>query len=400
MNDYKQEIPRACLRAAGLVGVFAIGAVVAACGGGGDAGPLSNQLYTESNETANVVIHFARQSDGTLVRQESTATGGAGTNGVGPSGATGPDSLVSQHSVIISPDGTAVYAVNAGDNSISVMSVDQSTGALTLKKKSPTAAGQTPNSLALNKGFLYATFIKGASQLAAFKVQADGTLTQIGAYDLVALGGLTAKTAAPTQVIASPDGAFVVVNAGTGSNAVLSFAVNGDGTLKAPVTSTAQISTPFAGAFVPGSAVPEYLTTGISAMSLNAYSFSSTGALSLLGQSSTTGVAAPCWLVIAPSGSVAFVGNGSGAISSYSVTSSGTALLNSTAAVEASATAGVNSVAGDSWISPDGKFLYTVYLGDDKVVAYSIGLNGSLAKLGETPIGTATKLSSQGLVGL
>jgi 6-phosphogluconolactonase (cycloisomerase 2 family) len=392
-------------RVALLATALAATMLAAACGGGDDAAPAAppqpvapaNQLYTETNETANAIVHFTRQADGTLLRQETTPTGGAGTNAVNAAGNTVPDSLVSQHSVIASPDGSTLFVVNGGDDSISVMKVDASTGALTLKKRSSTAAGHIPNSLALNHGVLYATFIGGASQLAAFRVEADGGLTQLGSYDLLALGGLA--TAAPTQVIVSPDGGFAVVSAGTGSNAILSFPIAADGTLGTPVSSAGVLATPFAGAFVPGAASPVYLSTGISTQSLNAFSFSATGALAALGQASAPGTAAPCWLVVTPDGKTAFVGNGSGSISSYAINGNTLTLLDATAALEPSAQAGINSVAADSWISPDGKYLYTAYLGDDKVVAYAIGLNGSLAKLGETVIGTATKLSLQGLVG-
>ncbi|HEY4067482.1 MAG TPA: beta-propeller fold lactonase family protein [Burkholderiaceae bacterium] len=403
MNQPSLQSPRGQLRAAGLIAGFAVTALVAACGGGDDDEPskAANQLYTQTNETANKVVHFVRLSDGTLVRKESTATGGAGVNAVGTTGATAPDSLASQHAIAINPDGSALYAVNAGDNTISVLSIDASSGALTLKKANAATAGTRPNSLAYDKGYLYATFQQGGNQLAAYKVQSDGSLTQVGAYDLATLGGLTAAAVSPTQVAASPDGAFIVVNAGTGSNAVMSFGVNADGTLKAPVTTTASLATPFAGAFQPGAAAPTYLATGITGNLLSSFSFSATGALALLGQAAATGVAAPCWLVLTPNGSTAFVGNGSGAISSYALGAAGAVtLLNSTAASEPSAISGVTSVAADSWISPDGKFLYTAYLGDDKVVAYSIGQGGALAKLGETVIGTATGLSLQGLAGL
>jgi hypothetical protein len=98
---------------------------------------------------------------------------------------------------------------------------------------------------------------------------------------------------------------------------------------------------------------------------------------------------------------VAFVGNGSGALSTYSVSpTSGLTLLNATAATEPGVKTGVNAVAADSWVSPDGKYLYTAFLGDDKIVAYAIGLDASLAKLGESVIGTSTGISIQGLVGI
>jgi 6-phosphogluconolactonase len=386
-----------------LVTAVGLASALTACGGGGDDGTailLTNQLYTQSNESSNAVVHFNRNSDGTLVRAETTSTGGAGTNGIGASGALAPDSLASQHSIVLSTDGSILYTVNGGDDSISAMSVNQTTGALTLLKKNPATAGHIPNSLAVNKGYLYATFLGGSDALAAYKVASDGSLTQVGAYDLKALGGLT--TASPTQVIASPDGASLVVNAGTGSNAIMSFPVNADGTLGTPVTNSTQLATPFAGAFLPQLSSPVYLATSTSLVSLTEFSYSA-GALMQLSAgvaSGIAGVAAPCWLVLNPAGTLAFVGNGSGVISTYSVSpTAGLKLLNATAATEAGVKTGVTSVAADSWVSADGKFLYTAYLGDDKVVAYSIGSDNTLTKLGQSVIGTSTGLSIQGLVG-
>ncbi|MDB6002772.1 MAG: 6-phosphogluconolactonase, cycloisomerase 2 family [Rhizobacter sp.] len=387
---------------AGWLGVLSVCAIVAACGGGDDdAQPLANQLYTQTNETSNAIVHFTRQANGTLLRAESTLTGGRGTNAVGKDGSTAPDSLAGQHSVIVDAASRLVYAVNGGDNSISVLSIDPSSGALTLKKRTATASGRIPNSLALNKGVLYATFLDGAQQLAAYRVQDDGVLTALAAYDLTGLGALSAA-ASPTQVVVSPNGGFVVVNAGTGSNAVMALPIKADGTLGAPVTNTAQLATPFAGAFVtPTGAAPAYLTTSITGMSLASYSFSAAGVLARMNEAVTAGVAAPCWLVITPDATLAYVGNGSGALSAFKVgPNAAVTLIDSKAAQEAPAITGVGSVAADSWISPDGKFLYTAYLGDDKIVAYTIGAGGTLTKLGENIVGTATHLSLQGLAGI
>lgn len=406
-SDRKSQF--AIARFPGALTTIAIATLLTACGGGDDDNPaapapaaaLTNQLYTQSNESANAVVHFTRQSDGTLVRDESTATGGAGTNGIGASGTLGPDSLVGQHSIILSADGATLYTVNAGDDSISALKVDSKTGALTLLKKSPATEGHIPNSLALNNGYLYATFLAGTNSLAAYKVNVDGSLTPVAAYDLKAIGAL--PVASPTQVVAAPDGSAIVVNAGTGSNAIVSFPVNADGTLGTAVVNSTQLATPFAGAFLPKSATPIYLATSTSLVSLTAFSDTS-GTLAPLSVGVATGVpgvAAPCWLVINPAGTLAFVGNGSGAISTYAVGATGSlSLLDATAASEPGVKTGVTSVAADSWVSADGKFLYTAYLGDDKVVAYSIGADNTLTKLGETVIGTSTGLSLQGLVGL
>jgi 6-phosphogluconolactonase len=365
------------------------------------AAPLANQLYTQTNESANAIVHFTRQSNGTLVRDESTLTGGQGTNAVGASGAIAPDSLASQHSVILSSDAKTLFTVNGGDDSISALSIDQASGALTLLKKSPVSAGHIPNSLAYNNGYVYATFLSGAHALAAYKVGSDGGLTQVAAYDLNAVPGVSG--AAPTQVIATPDGSAIVVSAGTASGAVLSFPVDSDGSLGSAAANTS-LTAPFAGAFLPQKVDPIYLATSASLGALSEFT-DTAGLLNQVSQASTTtsapGVAAPCWLVLSPDGSIAFVGNGSGAISTYSVSAtSGVTLLNATAATEPGVKTGVTSVAADSWVSSDGKFLYSAYLGDDKIVAYSIGLDGSLAKLGETVIGTSTGISIQGLVGI
>ena len=353
--------------------------------------PLANQLYTETNETANMIAHLVRNADGSVTLKDKVATGGAGLNGVkvGTS-SPAPDSLVSQHSVLVSPDKTMLFAVNAGDSSVSVFSIDQTSGDLTLKKATKTV-GATPTSLAFNNGVLYVLFQSGSDQLGAYSLQSDGSLAQLGIYTL------PVPDMTPTQLVVSPSGSFVVVSAGTGSNAVISYPINKDGTLSAGVTNTSAIANPFAGAFASAGV---YLETDTADKSLAAYTFSNSGTLTLVN-TIVANEAAPCWLSVTPDGTLAFVGNGAGTISAFAVASNGTlALINAEAAKEASAIMGVNSVAADSWISADGKFLYVSYLGDDKVVAYSIGAGGTLTKLNEQVIGTATKVSLQGMTGI
>ncbi|PRC93205.1 lactonase family protein [Solimicrobium silvestre] len=359
------------------------------------APPLANQLYTQSNETANVIVHFSRSATGAITVVDRTSTGGVGTNGIksgGAPAAPGPDTLASQHSVIISPDKSTLFAVNAGDNSISVFAINQTTGSLTLEKNTSTN-GLTPNSLAFNNGYLYVTFQGGSDQLGAYQVGSGGGLTQVGLYSLAVAG------AAPNQVVISPNGSFVVVSAGHAANAIVSYPINGDGSLATPIVNVTG-NTPFAGAFMQTASNWVYLSTNIGGMGLGSFSFSTSGALTAIA-SGTSGVAAPCWLSITPNNQFAYVGNGAGAISSYSVTTAGAvSLLSAQAATEPSAITGVNSVAADSWVSPDGLYLYSDYLGDDKVVAYSISSTGVLTKINQAVLGTATGLSMQGLVGI
>jgi len=104
--------------------------VLAACGGdtAATASVASNQLYTQTNATANAIVHVHRASDGSLTVANSMATGGKGSNGAPSAGgaALAANSLASQFAVTISTDNKTLFAVNAGDNSISSFSIDPS----------------------------------------------------------------------------------------------------------------------------------------------------------------------------------------------------------------------------------------------------------------------------------
>ncbi len=386
-----------------LLSSCAAAALLSACGGSSSTAStpsqvtappppmVSNQLYTQTNEQANAVVHMSRGSDGSLTVQNKTFTGGDGTNGVKFGDTTNTsvgDSLVSQHSITISTDNTTLFVVNAGNNTISTLAIDQTSGNLTLEKVNATT-GLFPTSLAYSKGTLYVTFEGGSEKVQAYKVNSDGSLTLIGAYAIPANG---TNAISPTQVVVSPNGGYLAVSAGTGSGEIVSYPINADGSLGTPIANTG-VTTPFAGAFL-NNAV--YLTTDITDKALTSYSFSS-GALTANGAFVTSGDAAPCWLVVTPNGQYAYVGNGgNGPIASYGVSSSGAlTLLNPMAANNST------KVAGDSWISADGKYLYTAYLADGTVVAYSIGTDGSLTKIGNpAAVSTLSGVSMQGLVGI
>ncbi len=337
-----------------------------------------------------MVVHMVRNQDGSLTVQNQTSTSGAGTNGLGPGGtAVAADDLVSQHSVIISSDNKTLFAINAADNSISTFSIDPATGNLTLEKKT-TTNGSFPNSLAYSSGTLFVSFVNGADQLAAFEVNSDGSLTPNGSYTLPLAPGSTTSVV-PTQVTVSPDGTFLLVGSKTGE--VISFPINGNGTLGNAVVNPTNIAAPFAGAFLSNGI---YLSTDAATAALESFGLSQGSLTAIGGPVLATGQKASCWLSVTPSGTFAYVGNGGGTISSFSVNSTGAlTLLNATAANEGIA------VAGDSWISKDGKFLYTAYLAKGMVIAYAINSDGSLSKVG-TPASIVTNGSGtmQGLAGI
>lgn len=370
---------------------FAFSAVVAAvlvgCGGGSSSSNLlaANQLYSETNAGSNTIVRMARSAvDGSLTVTDTTSTGGAGSNGQTVAGTSAAaNSLDSQFAITVSSDGKTLFAVNAGDDSISSFSID-ATGKLTLQKKNQTT-GNFPNSLAYSKGYLYAAFL-GSKKVIAYKVNSDDSLTLVGEKPLTTGGDFV-----PTQVAVSTDGAFLLV--GGKSSAIISYPIGSDGSLGAAVRNATIITVPFAGVFL---ANRIYVTADVATSSLSSYQLNADGTLTAISQIIPNSQGASCWLSITPNGKWAYVGT----ISVYSISGAGAlTLVNAVAADEKIA------VAGDSWISSDGKYLYSTYLKDGSVVSYRIDdTTGALTKVGAkvqvTPANGTASSPMQGVVGL
>lgn len=386
--------------------------LLTACGGGDDNGnnrgpvakTVASQLFAQTDDVTNAVVHFARNADGTLGTGTSITTGGKGTGGVtfASAGTVGADSLTSDNSVAVSADSTRLFVTNAGDNTVSVFSIDPAGGNPTLLAASPTG-GVLPTSLAFANGVLYVTHQQGQNQLGAYRVGSDGKLTQIGNYPTIQANAL------PTQVTVSPDGKFVLVDvrslgdtpAGAPGMSLITYPVNADGTLGTPVSSPSLGMGPFSTHFGTGALARVAVSVEAVSNVASSYQLAENGTLSALsGPLTVPGQAGPCWLALTPDNKFAYIGNAGGFVSLFSIDGSGhLTLVNGNAASEPSLTPGVSSFAGDSWVSPDSKFLYQDYPGDDKIVAYSIGANGALTKLGEQPARTLSKVSLQGLAG-
>jgi 6-phosphogluconolactonase len=411
----KQQFRRfaSCIRDHKRAGTLALSAaavaVLAACGGNDDhptdnSAPVS-QFFAQTNDATNAVLHFIRNADGTLKPLPSVPTGGRGTNGLNyfAGNTIAPDALTSNNSVIVSPDNKQLFVANAGDNTISVFNIDASGQSLSLLAVSPTN-GVRPTSIALHNGILYVTHQQGAQELGAYRLGADGRLTEIGHYTVLKPDALATETSI------SPDGKFVVVNGFlnavnpiTPGNMLLSFPINTDGTLGAP-NSTPSIGVgPFGGVFGTGTMASTYFVSDAAGVTADSYSLLSTGAFAALsGPISVTGQTAPCWVKVTPDNHFAYISSGSGVVSLFAIDPTGKlSLLNVSAAAEpATSAASTSSFANDSWMSADGKFLYQDFAGDDKIVAYAIGNDGSLNKLGEQPANTLSKISLQGAAGI
>jgi len=400
-----------------LAGALSIAVLLAACGSDDNnptpatpaapaAAAAPQLLFAQTNDATNQLLVFTRNADGTLASRGNIPTGGKGTNGLNyfAGNTISPDALTSNNSVIVTPDKTRLFIANAGDNTVSAFAL-ATNGTLTLLAVSPTN-GVRPTSLAWQNGVLYVTHQQGAQELGAYRVDAtSGKLTQIGQSTVVQ------QDALPTEVSISPDGKFVIVNgflktvtpAIQPANQLLAYPINSDGTLGAVVTTASAGVGPFGGRFANGALSNTYVVTEAAGTTASTYAFASSGAFSVVsGPVTVTGQSAPCWVAITPDNRFAYVSSGSGVVSLFTLDATGhLTLTNVNAATEAATqpAASASSFAADSWISPDGKFLYQDYSGDDKIVSYSIGSNGALTKLGEQPANTVSKISLQGLTG-
>ncbi len=118
-------------------------------------------VYTLSNSTAgNEVILYSRSHNGILNYSGSYPTGGTGTGaGLGSQGA-----IVNR--------GRFIFAVNAGSNDVSVLSINKH--GLKLVDKKP-SGGTTPISLTVHGRLLYVLNSGGAGNITGFKISWDGT---------------------------------------------------------------------------------------------------------------------------------------------------------------------------------------------------------------------------------
>lgn len=82
-------------------------------------------VYLITNDAENSIVALPIQADGTLAQGTVTPVGGKGANSI--DGATsqpaGPDALVSQSALTIA--GNHIFAVNAGSNSLSMLTISQ-----------------------------------------------------------------------------------------------------------------------------------------------------------------------------------------------------------------------------------------------------------------------------------
>ena len=357
------------MRISALLGTAAltVSSAVLALGGPAQAAPASvvGHVYQPTNDAAgNAVAVYDRHADGTLEADGSVATGGLGTGA----------SLASQGA--IARDGRLLFVVNAGDDTISALTIDGDSVTLSDRISS---GGDRPVSITVNRGVGY-VLNHDSDTIDGFTYDPSGNLRSLAGSER----GLTPNPAGgltdAAQVQFSPNGRTLVVTE-RAANAIDIFTVRAG--YAGPATAHESAGTvPYGFDFDRrGTLVVSEAATG------SASSYDVAPGFRNLTVALGNTQAAACWLVV--TGDYAWVINAASAsISSYRIAPDGS--LHLVDAVAASTGAGPT----DATASPDGRSLH-VRMRDGSVSSYLIGDHGSL-----TAAGSAFVTAAFGVAGL
>jgi 6-phosphogluconolactonase len=354
---------------------------------------ISGHVYVNDNTArANTIAAFDRHADGSLspVPGSPFATGGVGLGAI----------MGSQGALQQTGDGKFLLAVNAGDSTISVLTIADDGGLTTVGDPIP-SGGATPLSLAIHDDLVYVANAgdgTSGSNYTGFHLGTDGALAPIDGSTVE-----ISATAGPGDILFNATGANLVgieVGPDAGPSFIDSFAVNADDTLSAAPGSpyAAQVTGPFGSAFSPTDPTKLYVSNahgGPNAGSVSAYDVAANGTLTALAGSPFPNLqTAPCWLEISPDGSYVFTVNTAvPTISSYKVDTDGRLTVESNATF--------NNPTGlrpfDARISADGAFLYVVDAGLAKVSAFAVA-GGALTELTGSPVNLPAGATPFGLV--
>jgi 6-phosphogluconolactonase (cycloisomerase 2 family) len=383
-------------------------------------------LYMQTNEVENAIIHYHRSTNGALAEVERVATGGAGSGELSPIYHTNrPNDFEGAGSVILTPDRRFLFATNGGDNSVSSFAVDKE-GRLTLvdvKQTGNTQSGSAKSvAYAPSSRTLFVVHTFGPDHLRLMSVDGEGKLTP--RPERYSVNTMEWPNRVPTMAVLSPDRKFLFV--GTtfdelpsrknpdgslilwiphkdgalhviASNApdpdgIVVFPVGGDGGLGEPSFNDASGASPFYIAFLhkrPDTFVVGYaVSNGVSIGKVDANGKITVSAPVTLDTSA--GLPSElCWLAVSPNDGLVFTTNfGYSDISSYRIDGNMLSIAKDPASPKVHGDGTFRAIDGvvssgpsDSWISPDGAYLYQIFGNASKLVGYATKPDGSLVEV-------------------
>jgi 6-phosphogluconolactonase (cycloisomerase 2 family) len=388
-------------------------------------------LYMQTNESRNAVVHY-RRSASALSELERLSTGGAGSGVFKPiSGQeSAPNAFEGAGSVILTPDRRFLLATNGGNNSVSSFSVGED-GRLTLLDLKPTGnpvegRSGTAKSLAYSpsRRMLFVVHAFGPDHLRLMSIDREGKLTTRPERYTVHTEEKTERV--PTMGVLSPDGKFLLVGTTfdqppvlTGSypdgspilwvrrpdgkfkviasnapdpDGLVVFPLREDGALGTAQFHDAKAASPFYMTFLhnrPDTFVVGYAVGDGCAMgTIDEDGKISIGPLVKIDTSAGR-PSELCWLAVSPDDRLVFTTNfGYSNISSCRINGAELSIAKDPACPKVTGDGTFRAINGtvssgrsDSWIAPDGAYLYQIYGNASKLVGYATHRDGSLTEI-------------------
>lgn len=340
----------------------------------GRSSPAPNEehsVFVQTNDAnGNVIAVFAEHPDGRLSLQQTVPTGGLGGQAAG----SVADRLASQGSLAYDKNDQLLFAVNAGSDTLSVLSVQDDKVSLA---QVVSTGGQFPASVAVYGDLVYVLDAGGSGTLTGYRIHEDRLVPLSGSSRSLGLSNATPPNflASPGQVGFSPDGSELIVTTKASTSSLDVFSVEASGLLSAAPTVTADPgNVPFAFTF---SSTGQLVAAEAGDSTVHTYALGSGGALTSLSASVPDGQTALCWITAADG--YYYVANaGSDTISAYSVAANGTPSLVGTTGVVATTDGGPIDLAA----SADGSDLYVEAGAVGNVDEFHVNADGSLDDLG------------------
>jgi len=298
----------------------------------------------------------------------------------------------SPHFLAVNPQGRYLYMTNGGSNSVSVYAIDAGTGALTAVSGSPFPTGNNPSSAAIHPGgtLIYVTNQSDATISAYSQDPASGALAAVAGSPF-ATGSNPVSVAAPDLTNPVVDGS---VYASSGSNSIWAYAINWNGTaLTGALAVTA--GSPFPAGRSPGSLVVDVAGDFLYAANqgdgtVSAYSIDhQSGALTPIAGSPFAAGGSPASATIDPSCSFLFVTNkADGTISAYQINAGA---LRAVAGSPFAAGTGPSAAVVDNL----DRFLLVANSGSNSISVYAIDPNsGALTPISGSPFASGSGSAS------
>ena len=393
----------------------------------------AGHLYMQTNETRNAVVHYLRSPGGEINEVERTSTGAAGSGVFKPiSGQeSAPNAFEGAGSVILSPDRRFLFATNGGDNSVSSFSVGED-GRLTLLHVEPTGnavegRSGTAKSLVFmpSSSTLAVLHSFGPDHVRLMSVDGEGKLTPRPERYTVNTHDKPDRVA--TMATLSPDGKFLFVGTtfdqppatnpdgspilwverhgaphSIASNApdpdgLALFRVGEDGALGQASFHDGGGASPWYIAFLHGRpdtfVVASTVGDGLVMGHIDEDGKIELGPLVPLDTSAGK-PSEVCWLSVSPDDRSVFATNfGYSNITSYRIDGTALAIAKDPACPKVQGDGSFRALCGDvssgpsdTWITPDGAYLYQIYGNASKLVGYATQPDGSLSEIASVKI--------------